>query len=95
MLSNYRMNFMKMTPDSRFTTARKTDIQTGERFYELNGDMYALAFFAFYIDDEEREENFILESLEKQKSNEQPVDLPKRYSHFAEADHLRMTVSQF
>ena len=59
MISNYRMDFMKMSPDNRYTN-RKTNLESGERFYELTGDLYSLAFFAFYIDDEEREENFIL-----------------------------------
>jgi len=65
MIGNYRMEFMKMTPDNRFATARKTDLETGDRYYELGHDLYSLAFFSFYIDDEEQEENFILESLEK------------------------------
>lgn len=65
MLSNYKMQFMKMTPDPRLTS-RKTEMQTGERYYELSADLYSLTFFAFYIDDEEREEKFILESIEKQ-----------------------------
>ena len=54
------MDFMKMSPDKRFTN-RKTDVNSGETFYELSDDLYSLGFFAFYIDDEEREENFILE----------------------------------
>lgn len=65
MLSNYKMEFMKMSPDTRFTN-RKTEINSGERYYELGADLYSLAFFAFYIDDEEREEKFILDSIEKQ-----------------------------
>lgn len=59
MLSNYKMDFMKMSPGNRFTN-RKTDVNSGETFYELADDLYSLGFFAFYIDDEEREENFIL-----------------------------------
>ena len=56
------MDFMRMTPGYRFTH-RKTDINSGEQFYELTEDMYSLGFFAFYIDDEEREENIILEEF--------------------------------
>ena len=64
MLSKLKIDFMQMNPASRFTN-RRTNVNTGELYYELTGDMYALAFFAFYIDDEEREENQILELLLK------------------------------
>ena len=58
---------MKMRPDiSNYKEERKTDIRTGDRFYELSGDLYSLAFFAFYIDDEEREEKFLYECIKKQ-----------------------------
>ena len=62
MHSNFRMKFMKMSHDTRITN-RRTDAESGERFYELTGDLYSLAFFAFYIDEEEREENFILDHI--------------------------------
>ena len=64
MMSNFKMGFMRMAPDKRFSIARKTDVETGERFYELGPDLYSLAFFAFYIDDEERAEMDLFEKLE-------------------------------
>ena len=66
MLSNYKMDFMKMSPDTRYTN-RKTNLGTGERYYELSGDLYALAFYSFYIDDDEREESFILDHILEQE----------------------------
>ena len=63
MLSNYKMDFMKMSPGHHFTN-RRTDLNSGERYYELTADLYALAFFAFYIDEEERDEKIILEHIE-------------------------------
>lgn len=68
MLSNYRMTFMKMGADTR-KTQRKTDVETEEKSYELTGDLYALAFFSFYIDDEEREEKFILKHIAEQEKS--------------------------
>ena len=64
MLNKFKIDFMEMNPGIRFTN-RRTDVNTGDRYYQLSADMYALAFFAFYIDDEEREEIHILEHLEE------------------------------
>ena len=64
-MSDYKINFMKMIPGTRQTN-RRTDLISGEEFYELSRDIYSLAFFAFYIDDDERDEEFILNELEEE-----------------------------
>lgn len=97
MLSNYRMNFMKMSPDKRYTN-RKTDVDSGERYYELTGDLFSLAFYSFYIDEEEREENFILNHILEQEriQKEKQKELGKSNKDPAfQSENLRISLSAF
>ena len=92
-LSNYKMDFMKMSPDNRFTH-RKTDMNSGEQFYELTDDLYSLGFFAFYIDDEERDENYILQHFQNKDSNFPDTQVTESQKSDVDKDE-RISMSKF